>query len=419
MKRSVTFLLALIFVVVIGAFMTVETVRFTERAVLTTFGRADEGAIRGEGLLFKAPFPIQSVTKYDTRLRFAEARLETQQTADNRQITVQAYCVWRVADPLKFFQNFSPAGSAEEDHFRMAQDKIVARLRNAMGATSRYRMDQLFTTDPAGSALPALETEILSRVRAGGVAATGSAAAPSSGEAPGETALVDGSLSELGIEAVAVGISRVSLPENTTRAVFTAMAANQDKLAKELQTSGEALATQIRSEAEATASMIRGFANRRAEEIRARGDQEAATYLAQMDANPELAVFLRQIEFVRTALARRTTLILPTTLPGVNLLSPQAVADLRPGELPRAADLARVNPADLLRPPAPQPQDQRRGPSQADEQRTPPPVTQPTSAPAPARQAPGSPRANQPASVEPAGSPSNGPANGQPNGGGR
>lgn len=45
--------------------------------------------------------------------------------------------------------------------------------------------------------------------------------------------------------------------------------------------------------------MIRAFAESRAQEIRKQGDREAATYLGQMNSNPELAVFLRRMEFLQ------------------------------------------------------------------------------------------------------------------------
>src|SRR5690242_2525942 len=94
------------------------TVRFTETAVLTTFGKADDQAIKkNPGLYFKWPDPIQSVTKYDTRARFLQTQSETQQTADSRQLVVEAFCTWKVDNPLQFFKKFSNKGARPEDHY--------------------------------------------------------------------------------------------------------------------------------------------------------------------------------------------------------------------------------------------------------------------------------------------------------------
>jgi len=106
-RRPIILILAFIFAVALLARAVTYTVRFTEAGVLTTFGKAAEQdltKVREPGLKFKWPDPIQSVTKYDTRSRFLQTKAEQQQTADSRQITVEAFCTWKVKDPLKFFQ---------------------------------------------------------------------------------------------------------------------------------------------------------------------------------------------------------------------------------------------------------------------------------------------------------------------------
>jgi hypothetical protein len=47
-------------------------------------------------------------------------KLETQQTADAKQVVIESFCNWRVADPLVFFRKFSNAGDRSEEHFRKA-----------------------------------------------------------------------------------------------------------------------------------------------------------------------------------------------------------------------------------------------------------------------------------------------------------
>ena len=56
MQNLLRILVAAVIVLSIIAFMTTYTVRFTEQAVVTTFGKADESAVRSEpGLGFKWP----------------------------------------------------------------------------------------------------------------------------------------------------------------------------------------------------------------------------------------------------------------------------------------------------------------------------------------------------------------------------
>ena len=101
------------------------TVRFTERAVVTTFGKAGESSVKTEpGLGFKWPYPIQSVTKYDTRQRYSETRSEALATADNRQIIVQSFIVWEVKDPLKFFQALNNTRAANQTLERIVNEWV-------------------------------------------------------------------------------------------------------------------------------------------------------------------------------------------------------------------------------------------------------------------------------------------------------
>jgi membrane protease subunit HflC len=318
--RFVTITIAGIFFLILALFMCTFTVRFTESAVLTTFGKAGEGAIKNApGLYFKAPYPFQNYVKYDTRTRYLQARSETQQTDDSRQIIVESFALWRVTDPLKFFQSFSNAGDRAIDHYRKAEEIVRGNLRSALSATSRFRLDQLFAASGGdgkgeGSKLPQLEAAVLASLNAKD---------PSGA-----------SLSDYGLSVIDVGISRILLPESTTQAVNERMGANRDRLASELESQGESIAEAIRSQAKADAQRITAFAERRAQEIRTRGDLEAAEYLKQMQVDPELAVYLENVNFMKDVLARRVTLVVPTTMPGFSLLQPSALDGLKAGQLP-------------------------------------------------------------------------------------
>jgi membrane protease subunit HflC len=307
---------AAVIALVLLAYLFTDSVRFTESAVVTTFGKASEGAVREEpGLLFKLPL-VNDVTKYDKRARVLRTRSLTQQTADSRPLIVQSFCVWRVSDPLKFFQSFGAAGQRSVEHYRKAENEVLRdSLRSATSAVSNYRMDQLFTSDR--SVFPQLESDILAGLKGTGAAGT--------------------SLGDYGIEVLYVGISKALLPEQSTQAVFDRMRANRNALVRNLETQGEAEAAAIISQAENDAKRIRSFAEARAQEIRSLGDLEAQPYLAQLAENPELAVFLRNMEFIRDVYAKKVTLVFPDSTPGLGVLSPSVGANMRDGEVPGVA----------------------------------------------------------------------------------
>ena len=307
MQSLIRIVVVVLFLAAIAAFTFSYTVRFTESAVVTTFGRAGDGAIQTEpGLKFKLPYPIQSVTKYDRRLRLLQTKSATQQIADNSQIVVEAFATWRVSDPLRFFQRFSNAGQRSVDHFRDAEEILRARLTSSLGEVSKYTLNDLFTAQVGASKLPELEDRVFASL----------SAAPDGDEG----------LAEYGVEVTSVGINRVVLPEATTSNVIERMGANRDRLAQELESQGTARATAILAQADADANKIRNFAQRRAAEIQARGEFEAQEYLAQQNANVELAVFLQNLEFMEEAMSKRFTLVLSMNDYGFGLFSPDALS---------------------------------------------------------------------------------------------
>lgn len=327
-KVQLMIVVAVLVLVALVSRMVTYSLRFTEVAVVTTFGEAGENStITEPGLHFKAPYPIQAVTRYDTRVRFMQTRSETQQTADDRQIVVESFALWRVRDPLAFFQRFSNAGEREADHYRRAEEILKSALRSALSETSRYRMEDLFTSQ-GNSKLPELEARVLA-------AMTGSVAGQTIGQ----------SLETAGITVEAIGINRVVLPEETTTAVFDRMAADRDRLVKEIESQGTSSADAIRSSADAKAETIRAFAYAKAEEIRTQGDIEASKYLELMNVNPDLAIFLRNIEFISTVLSKRITLVLPTNLPGIGLFSPDALDKTPSGSIPSSGFRREPGPA--------------------------------------------------------------------------
>lgn len=302
---------------IVGGFliyMCSFTVRFSEQAVVTTFGQVSaEGVVKEPGLRFKWPTPIQSVTLYDTRSRLLTTKNETQQTADDRQIVVQSFVVWRISDPLAFYKKNRGQGATAREQYTKAEEQLTSQLRSAMSEVSRYRLGELFSPQPGGSKIPELEADILRRVRRATTA-----------EGP----------DSYGVEPVLVGINSIVLPEATTGEVFNRMTESRKRLAAQAESEGQARATAIRSEAQNAAKRIREFARFRADQIRNQGDQEATPYLAQLSADPELASFLALVTAMREGFGRKLTYVMPASMAELLLLTPDALRKVRAGELP-------------------------------------------------------------------------------------
>ena len=313
-KFIMTFVVAVLFVVVLMVYAMTYTVRFTETAVVTRFGEVSK-VEQEPGLRFKWFYPIEGVTKYEATNRMTQAKIETYQTRDDRQLIVGAFAIWRVKPEQTgtFYRRFSNSGPRAADHYRAAATLVEDTLRGAMSEMSSYSMSELFTPDEAASKFDELEQRVMARMK-------------QDLEGQGERSF--------GIEVVRTGIARTSLPQTTTEAALERMRQDRARIVKSLQGQGDAEATTIRSRSEAQAKKIRSFAEARARQIRARGDQEAAQYLAMMTEVPGLAIYLKNLELLEDTIFGRATLLFSTDTPGLNLLDPSLWQRTAKDEIP-------------------------------------------------------------------------------------
>ena len=254
---------------------------------------------------------------YDKRVRYLEARLEQQQTADDRQIVVKTFLTWRVDDPLVFFQRFSgSAGTDVREHYRKAEDTITSLLRGAVSEVSRYELGELFSPEPGASRLAELERSILERIQGAGA---------------GED---QGGIASYGLAVEMVGINGVELTQDTTREVFDRMKSRREKLAAKAESEGTAAATAIQSESESDARRIRAFAELRAAELSNEGGEEASVFLSQLQEEPALAVFMKKIELMRQSFGKQSTFALPTSMLGLDMFSAEFMREVQQGRLP-------------------------------------------------------------------------------------
>ena len=308
MPRALLLIIGLLILAGFGRFASTYTVRFTENAVVTQFGQADEDSVvSAPGLKWKLPSPLSTVTKYDKRARFLEPAPETFATADQSQLVVQAFITWRVDDPLTFYKRHrGEAGSSTSEHYRVAENNLRSILRSALSEVSGFSREELFAAGSGNSKLRELEDAIKRRMTT----------PPDEG--------VEG-VGAYGIAIDLVGITSIELPESVTQQVFALMQAGREKITNETRSEGEATAQLITSEAESSAERIVQFAELRAGELRNRGEREAERFLARQAVNPELAVFLQQLKLLEDNIGRRTTLVLPTDFFSLSIFDREAL----------------------------------------------------------------------------------------------
>lgn len=274
-------MMSVVFVVLIVAvlllYLVCFQVRETESALVTTFGKPAK-AIMTPGLNFKWPAPIQSVYKFDSRLRVYESVIEETTTRGGEPIVLTTYIVWKIAEPLKFF------GAVGND--QRAQDFLGNQLRDKRNAIiGQHYFSEFVNSDPNKIHFAAIEEQIKKEL-----------AAPV--------------LTNYGIEIKDVGIKQLGVSEKVTQAVFDRMRADRKRKTEATIAAGTAEAMRIRSDAESKRTELLVTAQARAKAIRGQGDAEAAQYYKQLEEDPELAIFLRQTDALKKILKERSTIVL-------------------------------------------------------------------------------------------------------------
>ena len=298
MNRTITAAISGLIVLVLILYSTTYTVNFHELAVTTRLGR-EAGIVREPGIHLKLPFFIDSVATLDTRSQLVRSPSVTVQTADDQQVIVQSYMLWKIGDEDEQAQAFyNSYGSLAG-----VQGELETLLQGSMTQVGGYRFDELIG---ANSKLPEAEAAILADVRDNATA---------------------------GVVPLSVGISRIVFPPKTTTAVMRRMSAVQETLANLEQARGQSEANTIRQQATAQAQIIRDFAEQWAASIEARGNEEATRYYEQMREHADLAVFLSWLETLRSGLRGSTTFVTDMTKAPFHLIDLESEID--EGGIPR------------------------------------------------------------------------------------
>jgi membrane protease subunit HflC len=277
----------------------------TEFVVVARFGRIVSVFDRPDqrGLQFKWPWPVESVRRFDRRLQLLSPPGREAFTRDRKNVTVEAYVLWRIAD-----------GQAESETTSHPVVRFFRSLGNVDIAEARLssRLQSILTEQIGRNELAEL------------LAAADSEAGPPEASGPLERISADirkeliqradekDSLKDRqGIEIVDVRIRRLNLPAGNMRAVFERMRSERQKIAEKYRSAGLAENRMIRSQADRQAGELLAKANAEAERIRGEGDADAIRILNEAHArDPEFASTLQTLEAYKQILNDKTTLIL-------------------------------------------------------------------------------------------------------------
>jgi len=249
-------------------------------AIRLRLGRSVD-VVQDAGLHGKLPWPIERVVLLDGRARVLNTRHTEMLTRDKKNVILLSYVVWRVSEPLRFYQSL---GSIEA-----ADAKLDGLVTNAkISVLGGYDLSALVSTTPEDLMVTEIEQTILDAV------------STKAGE-------------KYGVAIEEVGFKRLSLPEGNTRYVFEQMRAERKQYAARHRAEGEREAAKIRADTDLEVAQIRAQANEEAARIRGEAEAEAARiYAGAHSLDPEFYRFMRSLESMDKILGKKSTVVLRT-----------------------------------------------------------------------------------------------------------
>jgi membrane protease subunit HflC len=231
--------------------------------------------VEAPGLHFKVPAPFQNVIYLERRILTIDTP-DTDRfiTAEKKNLLVDSFVKWRIADPKLYFVSFS----GDE---RRAQDRI--------GQIVKAALNEEITKRTVREVVSGERTKVMQTI----------------------VSKVADDAKQAGIDIVDVRLKRVDLVPEVSESVFRRMEAERKRVANELRSTGGAESEQIRADADRQREVILADAYREAQVIKGEGDAKAASiYNAAFGQNPEFFAFYRSLEAYRQTFKSKSDVIL-------------------------------------------------------------------------------------------------------------
>ena len=244
-KKAIGITLAVIVIalVIVGS-SGVYTVRENEYACTVRFSKIINTT--GEaGLHFKVPF-IDSIKVFPKATMLYDISPSEVTTLDKQNMTVDSYVMWKINDPLKFYQSLGTVSSAEQ--------RLDAITYNAF----KNLMSKLAQSDIINEEDASARNDIYSTITANVAEATES----------------------YGISIVDVKIKRFDLPMSNENAVYGRMISERNQMAEKYTADGDYEAALIVNDVDKQVNIIISNAEAQAALLEAEGE---ATYMQMLN----------------------------------------------------------------------------------------------------------------------------------------
>lgn len=247
--------------------------------------------IEEPGLNFKIPF-IQVVEKREQKILFYNLPRSDVITSDKKTMIVDSYVLWRITDPIRYYQTLSGLKVQAEGRIdtvvynaikntisSMTQEEVIVSRDGKVNVTQIELLDldleALIHEDDdfvpsADIIIKSLTQEIASNLIS--------------------------DIGDYGIQIITVEVKALDLPDSNKDAVYNRMISEREKVTTMYKSEGESEAQMIRNQADKEVSVMLSEARSEAAKIIADGEAEYMQILSTAYNNSEKSEFY---EFVR------------------------------------------------------------------------------------------------------------------------
>ena len=243
MKKGIIIAVIALILVIVAA-NSVYTVKENEYACTVRFSKIIETTDQA-GLHFKVPF-IDSIKTFTKATMIYDIPPSEVLTSDKQNMTVDCYILWKISDPLLFFQRVTTTSEAEQrlDHLTYNE------LKTVMGTLAQADIINMEDGAKRNEIYESIAVDVNEQAKA------------------------------YGITVEDVKIKQFDLPDSNLNAVYSRMISERNQMAEKYTADGNFEASIIRNDVDKQVNIIVSNAQAEAAKLEAEGEAEYMRMLA-------------------------------------------------------------------------------------------------------------------------------------------
>ena len=268
MKKGMIIAVILLVLAIVAA-NSMYTVKENEYACTVRFSKIIETTDQA-GLHFKVPF-IDSIKTFTKATMLYDIPPSEVLTSDKQNMTVDCYILWKISDPLLFFQRVTTTSEAEQrlDHLTYNE------LKTVMGTLAQADIINMEDGAKRNDIYESIASDVNEQAKA------------------------------YGITVEDVKIKQFDLPDSNLNAVYSRMISERNQMAEKYTADGNFEASIIRNDVDKQVNIIVSNAQAEAAKLEAEGEAEYMRMLAaayDTDDKKEFYEFILALDTLKTSL---------------------------------------------------------------------------------------------------------------------